>query len=380
MGHDAEVIVVGGGLAGSATALAFAVRGHEVLLLDRTAFPRPKVCGEGLFPHGVAALEALGISPPAGSRPFRGVRFTAGDAHAAGRFPDGGLGLGVRRAELDASLYAAACAHPSIRVLERTGARGLGPDGVVRTTSGAVRGRLVVGADGLHSQVRGWAGLEGRRRGRKRYGVRGHWQLPAGAPDPEWVDVHVVGGGELYVTPVAPGVVNLAALCEHATMQRFKGDLARGMDGFLAQSPALAALLDGAEALDRVQACGPLRQQARDVVADGLLLVGDAAGFLDGITGEGMSISLASAHLAADVGSRALRGGSVRRDRLRAYARGRAALVRDVERLGKTVLWGIRWPWLVRGALAVLARRPALFDRLLAVETGRASLWSLALP
>lgn len=382
MALDAEVIVVGGGLAGCATALAFARAGHDVLVLDRVAFPRGKVCGEGLFPHGADALARLGIAPPVGARPFRGIRFSSGEISATGRFPGGRRGLGLRRIELDAALVDAARAEPRIRVAERTAVRGLGRDGdtfFVRTSYGALRGRLIVGADGLHSPVRGWAGLERERRGRRRYGVRAHFALPVGAPDPEWVEVHRVGGGELYVTPVARGEVNVAALCEHATIRRFKGDLAGGLRRMISACPPVDALLAGADPVDTPAACGPLRQEARTPVADGVLLVGDAAGFLDGITGEGMSIALHGAEIAGEVGAAALARGDVRADALRAYAVRRARLVREVERLGKLVLWGIRSRTLTEGVLRGLARRPDLFDHLLAVETGETTLGSIGL-
>jgi menaquinone-9 beta-reductase len=380
MARDAEVIVVGGGLAGSATALAFAAAGHEVLVLERASFPRPKVCGEGLLPHGVAALRRLGLEPPPGARPFRGIRFSSRQWAATGRFPDGERGLGLRRTELDGAALAAAIAHPRIEVRERTLVRGLRRDGVdqvVLTADGELRAPLVVGADGLHSRVRGWAGLDGPRRGRRRYGVRAHYALRAGVADPEWVDVFRMDGAELYVTPVGPAEVNVAALCEHPTMRTFSGDAPGGLRRLVTSCPALAERLAGADPLDEVLVCGPLRRAARAAATDGVLLVGDAAGFLDGITGEGMSIALRSAEIAAEVGSAALRGGGPSRLALQPYARRRARLVRDVELLGKIVLFGVRSRALTELALRLLSSRPELFDRLLAVETGHATLLSV---
>lgn len=377
MGWDAEVIVVGGGLAGSATALAFSRAGHDVIVLERGQFPRSKVCGEGLFPNGVAALRRYGVVPPAGSRPFLGIRFSSGEVTATGRFPHGEVGVGLRRTDLDALLFATASQAPRVQVRQHTIVRGVTRerDGwTVHTATGTVRAPLLVGADGLHSQVRRWVGLDRPGRGRKRYGVRAHFKLAAGATDPEWVDVFRLDGGELYVTPTAPGEINVAALCEHATMAGFKGDPTAGLLRWIASCPPLAERIG--EGVDQARVCGPLRQRARAAAADGVMLVGDAAGFLDGITGEGMSLALHAAEHAARIGSEALRRGSLDARTLREYAVARARLVRDVERVGNVIVWGIRSQWLTERALRGLARRPELFDQLLAISTGRATLIS----
>src|SRR5687767_8098600 len=90
---DAEVIVVGAGVAGCAVALHLARRGHSVILLDRSESPRDKVCGEGLMPHGVAALDRLGLLPlPFPVLPFTGIGYHVAGVDAVGRFP-GTVGL-----------------------------------------------------------------------------------------------------------------------------------------------------------------------------------------------------------------------------------------------------------------------------------------------
>jgi flavin-dependent dehydrogenase len=377
VGRDVEVLVVGGGLAGVATAAALADAGHDVLILDKAAFPRAKVCGEGLLPHGVAALAELGLTPPPEAQAFRGIRWSMGGATAVGRFPRGASGIGLRRDALDARALARAKHHPRIAVEEGTSVTGLRRDAgrwIARTPGGTVSARVVVGADGLHSRVRAWAGLDAPIAGRRRYGVRQHYVLDR--PVEEWVDVLVIDGAELYVTPVGPREVNVAALVEHDAMGRLKGRLAEGFAGLVAGSP-LADALAGARSDEDVAVTGPLRRSSTDVVADGLVLVGDAAGFVDGITGEGMSLALRGAALAAEVVVDALRAGSVSAERLRPYARRRAALVRDPVRLTELVLWGMRHRWLATRVVRSLQRRPELFDRILAVETGEARLASI---
>jgi flavin-dependent dehydrogenase len=241
---------------------------------------------------------------------------------------------------------------------------------VVQTRTGEVAGRLVVGADGLRSGVRRWAGLEGSRRGRMRYGVRGHARLAPGVPDPLHVEVELLDGFEVYLTPVGPGEVNVAALCEEEAARSLKGDLSGALARWAARSQVGARLSGPPE---EVAATGPMRQHARRVIADGVVLVGDAAGFLDGITGEGMSTGLLSAESAAEVISGALAAGRTDEGALSAYAARRNQIVRATDWLAEVILWGLPRRWLVRQAVQQLVRYPSLFDRLLDLESGEPS-------
>ncbi|MEZ5237394.1 MAG: FAD-dependent oxidoreductase, partial [Acidimicrobiales bacterium] len=122
---DTEVLVIGGGPGGSATALQLARSGHRVMLLDRAGFPRDKVCGEGLMPYGVGELERLGLAAPEGSQRFVGIGYTVGGHSAVGRFPGGRYGLGVRRSRLDAEL-AARCEEAGVERRHGVQVRGAG--------------------------------------------------------------------------------------------------------------------------------------------------------------------------------------------------------------------------------------------------------------
>ena len=379
---DAEVVVVGGGVAGSATTLHLARRGHEVLVVDRATMPREKVCGEGLMPHGVSALRRLGVEPSAHGVPFRGIRYAAGGVVAEGRFPGDTPGYGLRRYRLDAALQELVAAHPRVELRSGVTVRKVvGEAGrmEVVTRRQTLRCRAVVGADGLHSKVRRQLGLHRPRPGRPRYGLRGHVRLAKGVPCPTTVDVHVVDGAELYVTPTAAHEVNIAVLAEGDTMRELAGDLGGGWRRLATASPAVAALLDGSTEQSRPAAIGPLRQSPSDTVADSALLVGDAAGFVDAITGEGMSLTLLDAEIAGDVLSSCLRRGRLRRGDLRAYARERARTHWQLTALTEAILWGIRVRPLARHVVRNLARHPEVFGDLLAVNTGRAPLWSLGI-
>jgi flavin-dependent dehydrogenase len=371
---DADVIVVGASVAGAATALHLARAGHHVLVLDRSEFPRDKPCGEGLLPHGARALDALGIAGITG-HPFHGIAYHAGGIVATGRFPAGSRGLAIRRLALDAALVAELRRTPKIEV--RTGVR---VDGVTTdthratasTATGNVTARALVGADGLLSGVRKHLGLATPAAGDPRYGARVHVR----AAPRDVVDVHIGGSADFYATPLPDGEANVAILCGKDVTREFGGDLLGGMRRVAASNPEIARLL-ASEVLSEPRLTGPLRQTARDVVADRAVLVGDAAGFVDAITGEGMSLALASAKLAADTLGEALRTDRLGASDLRGYARARAALARDVLRLTEVVLFGLRKPWLARRIVRNLARHPATFDRFLAVAAGERPLREL---
>ncbi|MCB9688452.1 MAG: NAD(P)/FAD-dependent oxidoreductase [Alphaproteobacteria bacterium] len=373
MGFDAEVIVVGGGLAGLATAVGLWSRGREVLVLDRASAGRDKPCGEGMLPHGVAALVRAGFPIPEPSMRFVGIAYRDGDTRAMGTFPRGGTGLGVRRTVLDASLdaHARSLGVPVRRGVRVTGLGGEAGAWRVSTSDGELRARVVVGADGARSPTRRLLGLHADPAGRKRWALRRHHALRPGVPDPERVVVSLVEDAELYVTPTAPGQVNVAVLTEDVLTPTFRGDRDGAHARLVTRDPALAEML--AEPVSETLATGPLRVAARDVVTDGAVLVGDAAGFVDGITGEGMSLTLVAAELAAEVVAAALVRGTLDARSLRPYARRRRAAVAASNRMTEMVLAGIRHRRLASRVVRHLARSPATFDRLLALDAGEGS-------
>ena len=382
---DADVIVVGGSVAGATTASFLARAGVRVIVLDRAQFPRAKPCGEGLMPHGIDVLADLGLEADvcAAGRALFGVRYTLANGQtAAGRFraarPGGaGVALGIDRATLDALLLAAA-GRRGAEVVDRFRVRELIWAGarVAGVTDGqrALTSRVVVGADGLHSSVRRLLGWERPRRGPRRWAVTGHVRLAAGRELPPEVSVVLLNGAEAYITPQRDDRALVAWLGGRRLLRHFSGDLAGAFAGSLPILARLQPNLRDACAEPEVRATGPFAQRARRVAGARALLVGDAAGFLDPITGEGMASALLQARAAAQTILRALAAGS---DDLSLFERAHARITRRSDALTWLALALCASPMLSARALHGLQCRKGLFDALLAVSCGAQPLASL---
>jgi flavin-dependent dehydrogenase len=195
---------------------------------------------------------------------------------------------------------------------------------------------------------------------------------------PERVEVNAVHGYELYVTPVAPGTIGIAALCEKATMDAGAGSTDARLDALIGACPAVAERIAGGAAASKTLACGPLRVRARAVHLERAVLVGDAAGYVDAITGEGMSLALKTARFAADAIAAVVGAGTAPAAAFDRYRRQRAGAFRDHALLTFGLVELARRPWFARRAIARLEREPALFTRLLAVNNGTRSIFGLS--
>nr|WP_202627745.1 NAD(P)/FAD-dependent oxidoreductase [Cellulomonas sp. APG4] len=273
-------MVVGGGPVGLAAAIEARLAGHEVVVLEPRSGPVDKACGEGLMPGTLAALLRLGVDPE--GHALAGISYRRDGAHVDHRFRS--PGRGVRRTTLHAALRARAdelgVAHREQRVRTLT----LEPDGAVVD---GIRARHVLACDGLHSTVSRLLGLDvaASRGGARRYGVRRHHAV---APWTDLVEVHWTPHAELYVTPVGPELVGVAALGPTGT------DLADQV----ALAPELAGRLEGAPVVGTLRGAGPLLRRTARRTCGAVRLVGDASGYVDALTGEGLRVGLAQAHAA----------------------------------------------------------------------------------
>ncbi|MFP3712328.1 NAD(P)/FAD-dependent oxidoreductase [Puerhibacterium sp. TATVAM-FAB25] len=295
---DVDVLVVGAGPVGLAAAVRAREAGLDVLVVDRRGGTLDKACGEGLLPGALAAVHRLGVDPP--GHPLAGISYRTAGRHADHRFA-AGPGRGVRRTVLHAALReraadaGAGLRQASVQALRQDDGRvevDVAPAGGGPAT---LRARWLLGCDGLHSTVRRLAGLDaggaGGAAAGARYGLRQHFRV---APWTDLVEVHWAPHAEAYVTPVAPDVVGVALLGPRAATPG-----AGGADGFRAllraDFPELAARLGDAPAAGPVRGAGPLRQRSRARAAGRVRLVGDASGYVDALTGEGVRVGLAQA-------------------------------------------------------------------------------------
>lgn len=287
-----DVVVVGGGPAGWGSAIAAATHGLSVALVEPRNGVVDKACGEGLMPAGLAALGRLGVA--VNGQPLHGVRYTCADGvrGATARFL-GSPGLGVRRTDLSAALSVRAAELGVVAVSGRVTGLREDADGIRACVTGErqeLRASYAVVADGLHSPLRrqlGWQGERNRRQAR--YGFRRHYRVRPGAHATDLITVLWAGDCEAYVTPLSDDVVNVAVLCGGG----------RSYHQLLENFPALGRMLEGAEELTPVRGAGPLRQRASRRAGQRIALVGDAAGYVDALTGEGIGIAISGAEALA---------------------------------------------------------------------------------
>jgi flavin-dependent dehydrogenase len=333
-----DLLVAGGGPAGLATAINAARAGLEVVVADPRGAPIDKACGEGLMPGAVHALAELGVDLP--GHPLHGIRYLDAmdaDRRAEARFHSE-PGLGVRRTVLHRAL-ADRARELGIPVLP------LRLDGVRQNAgcvhAGGLSARYLAAADGLHSPIRRQLGLSLPPTGAPRHGLRCHFAV---TPWTDCVEVHWSATAEAYVTPLGPDLVGVAVLT--AERGPFPAQLAR--------FPALLARLR-ASSVGAVRGAGPMRQRVRTRVAGRVLLVGDAAGYVDALTGEGLSLALAGAAELVDC---------VRSGEPEAYEERWRRVTRRHRALTGALLWARHRPLLAPRIVPVAARCPRVFTAL----------------
>jgi flavin-dependent dehydrogenase len=395
----ADVIVVGGGPAGSATAWSAARNGADVLVVDRAHFPRSKPCAEFLSPQArsiLAEMGALDALIRAGAPDLEGMTIHAVNGHSfEGRFDAararGGqryAGLGVRREILDSVLLDRARAEGA-RVAE-----GVAVTDVMRDASGRVVGvrvrdgdttreigaRVVVGADGLRSVVGRRLGLIRSSRWPRRVGFVTHFRGVEGlGPGGE---MHVARNGYCGLANVGGGVTNVGMAVPVRFVAGARGDSAGFMERWIRAHPRLALRFARAERVSPVLASGPFAVHARRAWVPGAALVGDAADFFDPFTGEGMFEALRGGEMLGPYLCNALASHAPRvmDEALAAYDRARRYQFASTWRVQKVVALAVAFPPLLNHAVRAATNRRAIADLMVNVASGLLSPGELAHP
>lgn len=333
-----DAIVVGAGPAGSASAALLARDGFSTLLLDRAAFPRDKACGEYTSPETEAVLRRIGALDAlerAGTRRWNSMRVISPSGHSFKIEYDSSNTnqptkqvLATRRRVLDATLvdYARACGaivRERTRVDRVTQSGGVVTGVAIRSRGGGAmeeRARLVIGADGVHSAVVRSLGLRADLRWPLNFGMVAHYGGYSGLDD--WGEMHVSSNGYAGLAPQSDGVLNVGLVMpmKLVTGRGYSGSVAR-FEAFAKSFPGVAQVLHGAHRLTGVRGVGPIGARVRRTWGPGYLLVGDAAGFFDPFTGEGVYKALRGAEIASQVARQALEKGNVGDDGLAEYGK-----------------------------------------------------------
>jgi len=355
MGERTGVLVIGGGPAGLAVAIAARMKGFDVTVADGATFPIDKACGEGLMPSTMAALRELGVAIcPGDGQVFRGIRFVDAATSVAASF-SGASGFGVRRTVLHQKMVERA-QECGITLLWNTPVAGLSSDGAI-LGGRLMTARWIIGADGTHSRVRRWIGLDADERQGIRFAQRRHFRVKA------WTDcmeIHWGQTAQAYVTPLSNDETCVALIsCD---------PLMRLKDAWR-EFPKLANYLRHAEPSSSERGAVTVTRSLSQVYRGNIALTGDASGSVDAITGEGLWLSFRQAIALAD----ALGNG-----KLESYQYAHRRLARRPSTMGRLLLLLDRYPSLRMRALRGLAKDPELFARMLAVHLGEASSKFLA--
>jgi len=378
-----DVLVVGAGPGGSATAIHLARAGYQVAAVDRAAFPRDKVCSEYMSPQTVRLLDRLGVVgrlEAAGAAPLRGTAVIAArGSRLQGRFAavepplDYPTGLSVARRILDHALVEAARGAGAV-VLERTAVEELLYDdgavagAVVRDADGTrrtLRARLTVGADGLRSVV-------ARRLGSRRHGHPRRMAFVAhvdGVPGMgDCAEMHVGSAGYVGLNAIGGVRANVAVVVPAARGAQARGRIEPFFLDTLRAFPGLHERVTAGSIARKVLATGPFAAWSGRVVADGAALVGDAADFFDPFTGEGIYSALRGAGLLAETAGAALMDpGTVTAARLASYRRARRRAFAGKWAVERLIGYGMLFPALFDRAVGRLGRNAGMADTLIGV-------------
>ena len=370
-----DVLVVGGRPSGLTAAIVCAQAGLSVLLIEKKKLPVDKACGEGLMPVGWQVLEELQVKIPEGLRtPFLGIHYFNNGIEALADFSEG-PGHGMPRVVLVNGLLSAAKKYTNLTISENSELSNYKIDGLVEVELSdniKVTAKLLIGADGIHSKTRKLLNLEVDDFHYHRWGVRQYFEIP---PWNNRVEVHLGHRTEAYVTPNSSTQIGLAILYDSQLPAVTNNSL---VDYLEKNFPALVAKLDFSKRQGVLKGAGPLENQSLDVIAHGALLLGDAAGYLDAITGEGLSLGFLQALMLRKTVIPLLKNSNtcLTKKALKSYRKEYQVLVKNYFFMTKLMLKLSYTKPLGKLGIKFLRSHPRLFQHLLSVNMGTKPLFS----
>ncbi|THV40820.1 geranylgeranyl reductase family protein [Glycomyces buryatensis] len=357
---DADVIVVGAGPGGSAAAYHLAARGVDVLLLEKTHFPREKVCGDGLTPRSVAQLLKMGVdtSESAGWIHNKGLRVVADDAALEIDWPvlESFPSYGLARTRMDFDEILAARAVAAGASLQ-TGVRVVAPvfdlagrvTGVSAEQGGETvvfKAPLVIAADGVSGRLALSLGIKRDEKRPMGVAVRQYYKSPL-KHDDDYLESHlalrtaeapdVLQPGYGWIFGLGDGRVNVGLGVLNSSTGYQKTNYRSLLRNWLENTPEEWGLVEESNADGPVRGAAlPMGFNRVPHYSRGLMLVGDAGGMVNPFNGEGIAYAIESGEIAADIVAAALREPTVprREAALRRYPERMDALLGSYYRMG----------------------------------------------
>jgi flavin-dependent dehydrogenase len=351
-----DVLIVGGGPAGLAAAIALRKKGLSCLVVDSQPPKIDKACGEGLMPDALEALETLGVRlTEKDGHVFKGIRFASDRHQVHASFPEG-FGIGVRRTQLHERLIehaeyvgAELSWNSRVELVDRN---------KTLVNGEPVSHKWLIGADGQASKVRRWSGLDSSPKKSVRYGFRRHYEVK---PWSDSVEVHWSRRGQLYITPISADCICVVLVSADST---------HGRRDLLADFPAVAYRLANASHVTEQRGAATVTRKLERVADRSIALIGDASGSTDAVTGEGLAMSFRQALALSQ---------AISAQNLEYYNTAHRSIGKLPHRMGFLMLLMDRWPALGSRAIQALSSSPDLFEDLIAIHLGKRGLCSFAL-